>query len=298
MNITTTKNVCDLKCTFNYNYSNTTIQSIITSNNITLKSGAQSVPPVKFNGNTYNVSKITISYPSSIKFHGTPADGAIEITHTSTTSYNPLMVIIPFNQASTTNPPVLDSIIEQTATLLPKTTYTNLNIPTFSLQSIVPKGPFYFSENPNYYMIYYGLESSLSISHQTYQQLKKIVVTPTKPLTSTSEIELFYNPDGSNLPSTGGSDFGYIECQEQYSEEITDNVQTSPGPPSQIAKLFENPKVQEALWIILYVILSILVIIMLYYIFNTDTPTLHEVKNMVSSISSSNGKKNTTTNKI
>ena len=285
MNITTTTNVCDSKCTFNYNYSTTTIQSIITSGNITLKPGTQSVPPVNFNGNTYNVSKITITYPSSINFHGTPADGAIEITHTSTTSYNPLIVVIPFNQASTTNPPVLDSIIQQTATLLPKTAYTNLNIPNFSLQSIIPNGPFYFSESSNYYMIYYGLESALSISNKTYQQLKTIVVTPTPPFQSTSQIELFYNPDGSNLPSNGGSDFGYLECQEEYSEDVTGNTQTSPGPPSQLATLFQNPTVQQGLWIVFYVICSVMVIIGLYYAFNTDTSTIHTVTNLVSSLS-------------
>ena len=296
MNITTTKKNCDLKCRFNHNYSNTTIQSIITSSNITLKLGTQSVPPVHFNDNTYNVSKITITYPSSIKFHGNPADGAIEITHTSTTSYNPLIVVIPFNQSSATNPQVLDSIIHQTATLLPKTAYTNLNIPNFSLQSIIPNGPFYFSESDKYYMIYYGLESALSISNETYQQLKKIVITPTKPLTSTSEIELFYNPDGSNVASTGGSDMGYLECQEQYSEEVPDNVETSPGPPSQIAKFFENPKVQEILWIIFYVICSVILIVMLYYAFNTDTYTLHEVKSMISGMSPVNS--SNTTKKI
>jgi hypothetical protein len=250
MDIKNTDNKCNLKCAFNYNYSETTIQSIINPAKISLKFGTPSIAPVKFNGVEYTPIGATIQYPSSTTYNGVQADGELIILHSANMEKN-LIVSIPINTSSVSKPPVLDDIINQTATLLPKTAYTNLTIPSFSVGAFIPKGTFFFADLDKGYTIYYGLDNTLFMSTETMDKLKQIVINPAPSGTVISS-ELFYNSDGSNLPSEGGADFNFLECDQVYEETVA--VDEKNSGPTVIQTLLMNPTFVLALEIVVAVI--------------------------------------------
>lgn len=255
MDIKHTTSVCGLKCAFNFNYPETTIQSFLATNKIILKFGAPAIKPVKFNNTEYTPSQATIMYPSKNLYNGVRADAEISIIHVA--DYQKRLVIrIPIATASITKPSTLDDIITQTATLLPKTAFVNLKIPSFTLEDYVPKGPFYFSENQNFYEIYYGLDNSLSLSKETMQKMKEILMevtnfdTLTEGFTTNSDSsdgELFYNSDGANLPSNGGEDFNFMQCEQVYEEEVPSSS-GDPGPSPFLKAFAGNPTAMKIFW--------------------------------------------------
>lgn len=239
MDIKNTNNKCDLKCSFNFNYAETTIQTLITNRSIKIKLGNPSIKPVKFNDFEYIPSGASISYPSDTKYNGVTADAELSITHNADFQKN-LIVKIPISIGSITKPQQLEEIINQTSKLLPKTSYTNLNIPSFSLENFVPKGPFYFSETNTDYTIYYGLDNSLFLTDEIMTTLKQIVIYPSTGLNQNPG-ELFYNSDGSNLSTNGssGSNFNFLECEEYYEEELP--ITSTEGSSNVLLMLASNP---------------------------------------------------------
>jgi hypothetical protein len=236
MDIKTTDNTCDLKCAFNFNYQETTIQSSLRTNSLFLKFGSPSIQPVKFNDVDYSPMSATLYYPSSTTYNGIKADAEFTITHVANL-HKPLVVHIPVSFTSTTKPLTLDAIVTQTATLLPKTGYVNLTIPSFSLQPYVPKGPFHYADTLEEDEIYYGLDDSLSLSNETASKLQQIMVAM-EGKKSGSLQGLYYNLEGSNLPSEGGGDFNYLECEQYYEEDVP---VSSGGEPNVFDRMFGNP---------------------------------------------------------
>jgi hypothetical protein len=259
MDIKETDNKCNLKCAFNFNYDVITVQAMLLNTFIQLKLEAPSIKPVKFNDIEYTPSELYIVHPSNTKYNGVTTDAEIYIVHTANLQ-KILIVCIPIAVASVTKPTVLDSVINQTAELQPKTGYVNLNIPNFSLEPFVPKGAFYFKETNSVYVISYGLDSALSLSTKTFDTLKQIVINPYKG--DSYEGELFYNSQGSNLQVNGGADFGFFECDEYYETEI-DQTDMNISPPI-FVKLGANPIFIQYLWYFFYAVISV-VIIYTYY---------------------------------
>jgi hypothetical protein len=238
MDIKSTDNTCDLKCAFNFKYQETTIQSYLTTNSIYLRFGSPAIKPVKFNNVEYTPISGTLSYPSTTTYNGIKADGEFTITHIADL-HKPLVIHIPVSFSSTTKPLTLDAIVTQTATLLPKTNPTNLTIPSFSLEPYVPKGPFYYGDSSQRDEIYYGLDNSLSLSNETSRKLQEIMVAMQGSSLS-SLPDLYYNADGSNLPSEGGSDFNFMECEQYYEEEVP---VSSGNEPNIFDKMWRNPTI-------------------------------------------------------
>jgi hypothetical protein len=52
--------------------------------------------------------------------------------------------------------------------------------------------------------------------------------------------DLYYNADGSNLPSEGGSDFNFMECEQYYEEEVP---VSSGNEPNIFDKMWRNPTI-------------------------------------------------------
>lgn len=265
MDIKNTDNKCDLKCSFNFNYGETTVQTLLMNSRLLIKCGTPSVKPVKFNDFEYTPAGASITYPSETKYNGITADAEMSIVHTADLQ-KPLIVKIPISAGSITKPQLLEEIITQTANLLPKTSYTNLNIPSFSFESFVPKGPFYFSETNSSYTIYYGLDNSLFLSDETMTKLKQIVISP-ETYNETDVGELFYNSDGSNLTTNGslGADFNFLECEQYYEEEMPIDVDNN---PSLFEKLVSNPTIVSYIRVITF---SIIAIIFAWYLYNYIT---------------------------
>jgi hypothetical protein len=265
MNITQTSNHCTQKCSFSFNYPDVSVKSIIKRESIDISMTQPNIAAVKFNGNEYNATNASISYPSSNTYNGVKADAEITIFHRSLTNHLPLIVTIPIASASNTKPMIFDDIINQTAKLLPKTDYVNLSVSKFTLEDIVPKGSFYFTENNNSYNIVYDLGQSLSLSSSTFETLKKIVIYPRKTVNLTSNPDLFYNEEGSNVPSNGGSDFNFLQCEEVYEEESSNNSQTISIPALQ--SLWINPTNRMTLLYVLCIIVSIGILYLFYKLF-------------------------------
>ena len=256
MDIKNTDNTCDLKCAYSFNYQETTVQSVLTQISINLKLGSPAIKPVKFNNVEYTAAGATLIYPSYTTYNGIQADAEIIITHLADLQ-KPLEVHVPISFSSTTKPSTLDAIVTQTATLLPKTAYTNLTIPSFTLAPYVPKGPFYYAEAFNKDNIYYGLDDSLTLSNETASKLKEIML-PMKMPSPTSLPDLYFNADGSNLATDGGSDFNFMECEQYYEEEVP---VSSGNEPNVFEKMFMNPTFATgARWVLAIV----LVVIFLY----------------------------------
>lgn len=270
MNITQTTNTCTQKCAFSFNYPETSIQTVLTTNILSISMSQPNIPSVKFNGNEYNARTAEIRYPSSKKYNGVKADGEIAIIHISTTSNNRLIVFIPITTASNTKPLILDNIINETAKLLPKTSYVNLSITNFTLNDIVPKGPFYFSEQPSVYHIMYDLNQSLSLSSQTFATLKNIVINTSTVSSFYDDSELFYNNEGSNISETGGSDFNFMQCEEVYEESSSQSVSISfPA----LLGLWDNPTARTILLYVVYMIVALMVCYILYKVVNNYLDT-------------------------
>jgi hypothetical protein len=261
MDIKNTDKTCDLKCAFNFNYQETTVQSLLTQISINLKLGSPAIKPVKFNNVEYSAAGATLIYPSYTTYNGIQADAEIIITHLADLQ-KPLEVHIPISFSSTTKPSTLDAIVTQTATLLPKTAYTNLTIPSFTLAPYVPKGPFYYAEAFNKDNIYYGLDDSLSLSNETSTKLKEIML-PMKMPSPRSLPDLYYNQDGSNLVSEGGEDFNFLECEQYYEEEVP---VSSGGEPNVFDKMFGNPTFRMVSMIVLALLLAGFVIFFMFYL--------------------------------
>jgi hypothetical protein len=262
MNITQTRNTCTQKCAFSFNYSETSIKTIIRSNSLSISFSQPNIPSVKFNGNEYNARTADIRYPSSNKYNGIKSDAEIIISHVSTTSNKPLIVFIPIAISSNSRPLILDKVINETAKLMPKTTFVNLSISDFTLNDIVPKGPFYFSDVGNEFYISYDLNESLSLSSQTFETLKKIVIKPLN-VSYLNDYELFYNNEGSNVEYNGGSDFNFMQCEEVYEESSPQSFSIS--VPALVG-IWENQTSRTVIIYTVYIIVSILVLYIFYRI--------------------------------
>jgi hypothetical protein len=230
---------------------------MLTPTQIFLKLGRPSVSPVKFNNIDYTPVQAYILSPSQTAYSGVKSAAEFYIFHIADTT-KPLLVRIPIGTASTTTPSTLDDIITQTATLLPKTGYTNLNIPSFSLEQYVPSGPFYYSDTGRYHEIYYGLDKALFISDKTMKTLKQIVGEAKNYANFTGE--LFYNPDGSNI-TDGGADFNFLECEQYYEEDIPADGNNS---PNLFRTLMISPKAVTIFWYSVYTIIAGILLYVFY----------------------------------
>lgn len=240
MDIKSTTNTCDSKCSFNFRYPETTIQGAIMRNILYLKFGIPSIKPVKFNDVEYTPVIANLIYPSRTTYNGVQADAEFFITHEAAVQ-KPLIVRIPVIFSSISRPDTLDAIVTQIATLLPKTSYVNLTIPSFTLEAYVPKGPFHYTEMPQSHDIYYGLQDALSMSNDIATKLQQII-EPYKMDALATIPDLYYNAIGSNVASEGGADFNYLECDEVYEEEVP--VGNNNNEPPIFEKMWRDPTIK------------------------------------------------------
>jgi len=266
MNITQTSNKCTQKCTYSFNYPETSIRTVLSSSSLNINITPPNVPSVKFNGNDYNATRMILVYPSTNTYNGVKADAEAIIYHVSTTVNKPLIVSVPISAASNTKPLIMNEIINQTAKLLPKTNYVNLKVENFSLNDFVPDSQFYYTETSQLHYIMYDLNQSLSLSSDIFATLKKIVITPyVTTIELPTEPELFYNNEGPNTKITGGQDFNFMQCEEVYEEETSTQPSSMVSSPI-ISQLTNNPKLLTAVMYSVGMIISILLLYVFYKI--------------------------------
>lgn len=248
INITNTNitGKCDLKCAYNFKYPSS--NSTATNNGImiSLSYDSSSSPPVVYNQQKYNVTSILIVYPSVHMFNGYTVAGEIIVEHTPVMGGNQLNVCVPLISSSDTSTAstVVTNIINTVSTNAPSDgETTSLNMSDFTLQSIIPRSPFYTYTESNLNWIVFGDLYAIPLSSSTLSTLQEIISPYAQQTTSS---ELFYNPTG---PSSGVQigDGLYISCQPTGSS--SEETEVEYDKPS-YAVNFDNPIIQMILLII------------------------------------------------
>jgi hypothetical protein len=270
---------CDLKCFYNFKYSESNLTAKNNGVMISLAYDNATTPPVIYNNEKYTVSTISIVSPSIHIFNGTKAVGEIIIEHTPVTGGSELHVAIPFTSSSEsiTASNLLTEVINDVAANAPSNgESTNLNISGFTLQSIVPKKPFYSytSDDHKVNWIVFDILDAIPLSSTTLTTLSSIIQPFHLP---TDGSELFYNSTGPNA-SNIGSDGIYISCQPTGSSKESSAVMYDKNPTyTNFGALFSNPQSALLLEILLGIIGFIVVFVGLNYAysyFTSDAPKL------------------------
>jgi len=228
-----TGSICDLKCEYSFQYSNSSLNVANRGDYLSLKTDPSNNPPVTFNANKYDISEIRLYQPSLHAYRGKSAAAELIIVHSGVSSQGNLLVCVPIvlGTASTSNPEsssVLDLIISEVAkTANSAGTKTSVNIPSFSVNKLVPVKP-YFSYtgtlpyspcSGQYDYIVYSQDSGafLSITGPAYKSLQQ-VISANSYSRQPNPGGVYYNKNGPTNGAGGSSNDIYIECSPTGSE--------------------------------------------------------------------------------
>jgi hypothetical protein len=288
---------CDLKCAYNFDYPTTSLVAKNEGFLISFKADNQTSTPVIFNNNKYVVDKFVLVSPSLHLFNETKMNAELIIIHTSQTGGSNLTVCIPIKQSSDSNDAsnLLTELIQMVSTNTPSSGETsNLNISNFTLDSIVPKKPFYNYINTNSEIgncIVFGSAFAIPLSNTILTTLTSII----KPLNLNmiGDGNLFFNSSGPNL-SNSSNDGIYISCKPTGSSEetidVTNNTNINLSSSFSIGEYMD--KYSDYLWYILFVVILIAVCFGLNFIYkiivgNSDTKISGVTKSQTSGVTKS-----------
>ena len=272
------KGKCDLKCSYNFTYSDSNTTAKNDGVMISLTYDNSSAPQVVYNTQKYVVTKVYITSPSIHLFNGSFTDAEICIEHAPVKGGSMLSVGIPIKASSesSTASVLLTEIINSVATNAPSQgDSTNLNISGFSLQKIVPNKPFfsYVDSNNNMDWIVFGVLDSIPLNSSTLSTLSKIIKPFALPMMGNG---LFFNSTGPNSVSIGEGI--YIKCNPTGSSMEETSVEYAKNTPSyDWSKMLESPVTQIIIQIFLSCIIFLIIFIGASYLYNFvtgDTPKL------------------------
>lgn len=272
-------NICDLKCTFNYDYHESSI--VVAKNNdinlsLTYENNNKS-PPVEFNNAKYTVSKINIFSPSLHLYDGLTAAGEFFVEHIPELGGPNLIVCIPMIPSGnyTASTDLLTQIIDNISTNAPsKGESATINISNFSLNHIVPKKPFIFYtgnyNNTTTDFIVFPTTTPIPLTQNTLNKLKAII-HPFQIIMKGGA--LFLNTKGPNSGKRFKNEDIYISCKPTgVSEEVSYISQPSQlNKESSSFKLFENSTFLEILKYFLIFMVFIIFLLGINYAFNSLT---------------------------
>ena len=207
---------CDLKCAFNFKYSETNLTAKNNGVTIALTPDSSKIPPVTYNNQKYNVSNITIYSPSIHIFNGATATAEILIEHIPVQGGAHLFVCIPITSSSnsSTASNLITEVIQSVSSSAPASGETaNLNINGFTLQDIVPSKPFYTYTNEGDWIVF-DITNAIGLSSSTITTLQKIIKPFPMP---TPGGQLFFNATGPNTTKIGEGI--YISCKPTGSSD-------------------------------------------------------------------------------
>jgi len=260
---------CDLKCAYNFKYSQSNSTAKNNGVNISLTYDNTSVPPVLYNTNQYVVSNIVINCPSVHYFNGNLLDAEISVEHTPVKGGPNLFVCIPIISSSESSQAsiLLNEIIESVATNAPvEGESTNLNLSDLNLENVIPNKPFFsYTDDKNNDFIVFGNLEAIPLNSSTLTTLSQII----KPFPiSTAGSSLFYNSSGPN--STGNIGGGiYISCSPTgNSEEETPVDYTKNTTNYNFSTILQSPIFKLIFKFIIGLILSIIVFSIISYLYS------------------------------
>ena len=278
---------CDLKCAYNFKYSESNTTAKNNEVMITLTYDNSNIPPVLYNNQKYTVSQIFITSPSIHTFNGASAAAELLIQHTPVAGGPTLIVGIPIisSSESSTASNLITEIIQSVSTNAPsKGDSTNLNITGFTLQNIVPEKPFFTYTSPdNNEWIVFGIMYAIPLSSSTLTTLSQII----KPFPiPTPGNQLFINKRGPNSSGRMGDGI-YISCQPTGSSteetEVTYNTNTS---STDMSSFWDNSAVKTVIQIIIGCLLFIAIFLLFNYIFSYITTGATKIPSLSKTITS------------
>ena len=275
---------CDLKCAYNFKYSESNSTARNNGIMIALSYDNSSVPPVLYNNEKYNVTNILITCPSTHTFNGAQAPAEIVIEHTPVTGGGQLFVAIPFSSSSesSTASNLVTEIIQSVATNAPSEgDSTNLSLTGFTLQNVVPNKPFFsYTDTDNNDWIVFGMLSAIPLSSNTLKTLGQIIKPFPLPMTGNS---LFFNSSGPNSSGSVGDGI-YISCKPTGSSEEETEVEYTKNTPSyDLSTIMNSPTASLIIQIIIGCILFVIIFLIFNYIYSwittgaTKLPSLPKV---------------------
>lgn len=251
---------CDLKCVYNFKYSQTNLTAKNNDINISLTCDNSNEPPVMYNSEKYSVSHFMIFSPSLHLFNEKKVAAEVIVEHIPENGGDNLFVCVPIiNLSDTTNASILLSeIIAGVAANAPADCETaNLNLADFTLNKIIPKAPFFSYtgsyNNASANFIVFGLNHAIPLNDKVLNVLNSIIKPFKLPMFGDN---LFYNEKGSNSVNHIGDGI-YISCQPTgSSEEQTDITNTKSGSSSSSSNDLGNIFDSKAFKIIMKIIIA------------------------------------------
>jgi carbonic anhydrase len=266
------KGKCDLKCSYNFKYSESNSTAKNNGVMLSLTYDNSSVSPVMYNNEKYTVSKIVITSPSIHLFNGSTTDAEIFIEHTPVKGGPNLMVGIPIKSSteSSTASNLITEVIQSVGTNAPaQGDSTNLNLSGFTLENIIPQKPFYsYTESETTDWIVFDILEAIPLNKTTLSTLSQIIKPFPIPTPGTS---LFLNSAG---PNSGGNigDGIYISCKPVGSSEEETAVEYTKNTPSyDLSSMMENPVTKTIFQIIIGCIIFIIVFSFISYAYTLIT---------------------------
>ena len=263
-----TKNIsgkCDLKCTYNFSYSES--NSTAKNNNVMiyLTPDKSSEPPVTYNTEKYTVSDMYITCPSLHTFIDKKVDAEFFIQHIPVKGGQNLNVAIPIISSSETSTAsnLITQIIQSVSTNAPSNgETTNLNISGFTLQNIVPKKPFFsYTDTNNTNWIVFPMKDAIPLNSNTLTTLSQIIKPYPLPMTGG---ELFFNSNGPNSTKTNSGI--YISCNPTGSSVETTEVvyDKNTVTPIDFNGIWNNPTLK----LIIQILVACSLFIVIFYVLN------------------------------
>jgi carbonic anhydrase len=279
---------CNLKCSFSSKYE--VSNSSATNNDIyvSVTYDKQSMPPVVFNYQKYNVSSLKIYSPSLHLYDGAKVQAEIIIEHQPVTSGSALNVCIPIVQSSDNSKAgqVVSQIIEKVAANAPsKGNTTKLNLSGFTLQNIIPNKPYFnYTNQEGVNHILFSKLDAIPVNQNLLTSLSKII----KPYQLTiPETKLFFNSDGPNTKNDLAKQGIYISCNPTGNSEETTNITNEKINTFDVSSLFNNQNLVNFVGFLMIpaLILAILMIFQILKKYSLDdivTPVNNVSENVTS----------------
>lgn len=266
---------CDYKCSFSFQYNNSSCIATNRGDYLTLSYDKSSAPPVSYNATSYDVQEVRIYTPSLHSYNGNKMDGELIIVHNSNTGANPLLVCIPIKSNNSSNISALffKAVIDTVANSAPADgESTTVALKRYNLTPFVPKKPFFsYSATEPYqpcsasveYIVYAPLNGSLDITSETLTKLQTIISS--NPYDIKTGPSLFFNQNG---PTIQGADSGeiYIDCQPVDSSDETVDVVTDTSGSLSFQDWLENPGVKLLLGSLIFIVILYIIKNLLGYI--------------------------------
>ena len=257
---------CNTKCAYSFDYKECGLTAINAGSQITYGiDPAPSVPPVLYNNNQYLPSNIYIQFPSIHKYDGSTVDAELVVKHSPVNGGNQLSVFIPIIKSTDTSSASI--LVSQMITDVAAKAPNNGNkiahvsgVENFSLNTIVPRAPFYSYSKSGQDVIVVGLSSAIPLSSSILDNKLKKITRPLPSQPNDTSTKVYYNASG---PKSSLADQGiYIDCQPTGSSGEVEVVQAKNPPIYDLDTIMKDPTV----FMILQLLMSCLIFIVIYFL--------------------------------